>query len=132
MLLRENQMIISIIRMSSLLAKWRTIFSLGAFLKEDDVLSFLILGPYFGPKKDKLFYPVFVFRRCMSNAICDVVLYLQNKGLKHFMNIYPGTVPLQYLKTVFIIQYSVLSVTRNQLSFLKCDGSIWNIRGKFR
>ena len=61
-------------------------------MKEDDVLTFLILGPIldhiFGPKKDKFFRPVFVFRRDMSNAICDLVLYLHSEGLiKHFMNI---------------------------------------------
>ena len=37
--------------------------------------------PYFWPKKDKLFCPVFVFRRGMSNAICDLVLYLQSEDL---------------------------------------------------
>ena len=51
----------------------------------------MILGPIldhiFGPKKDKLFCPVFVFRRGMSNAICDLVLYLQEWKLKQFMNI---------------------------------------------
>ena len=54
-------------------------------IKEDDVLTFLILefilDHIFGPKKDKLFCPVFVFRRGMSNAICDLVLYQQSKGL---------------------------------------------------
>ena len=54
-------------------------------MKEDDVLTFLILGSIldlsFGPKKDKLFCPVIVFRRGMSNAICDLVLYLQSEGL---------------------------------------------------
>ena len=56
-----------------------------ACIKEEDVLTFLMLGPIldhiFGPKKDKLFCPVFVFRRGMSNAICDLVLYLQREGL---------------------------------------------------
>ena len=50
--------------------------------KEDDVLIFLILGPVwyhiFGPYKEKLFYPVFVFRRGMSNAVYDLKLYLQS------------------------------------------------------
>ena len=54
-------------------------------MKEDDVLTFLILGSIldhiFGPKKDTLFCPVFVFRRDISNAICDLVLYLQSEGL---------------------------------------------------
>ena len=33
------------------------------------------------PKKDKLFSSLFVFHRGMSNAICNLVLYLQNEGL---------------------------------------------------
>ena len=60
-------------------------FFLKAYIKKDDVLTFFILGPIldhsFGPKKDKFFCPVFVFRRGMSNAICDLVLYLQSEGL---------------------------------------------------
>ena len=56
-------------------------------MKEDDVLTFLILGSIsdhiFGSKKDKLFCPVFVFRRGMSNAICDLVLYLQSERPFH-------------------------------------------------
>ena len=50
-------------------------------MKEYDVLG-SILDHIFGPKKDKLFCPVFVFRRGMSNAICDLVLYLQSEVLK--------------------------------------------------
>ena len=54
-------------------------------IKEDDVLRFLIVGPIldniFGPKEHKLFGPVFVFRRDVSNASCDVVLYLQGQDL---------------------------------------------------
>ena len=33
-----------------------------------------ILDHIFGPEKDKLFCPVFVFHRGMSNAICVLVL----------------------------------------------------------
>ena len=76
-------------------------FFLIACIKEDDVLTFLTLGPIldhvFGPKKDKLFCPV--------NPICDLVLYLKSEGLNTSW-IYPGTIPFQYLKTVFAIQYS--------------------------
>ena len=54
-------------------------------IKEDDVLRFLIVGPIldniFGPKEHKLFGPVFVFRRGVFNASCDVVLYLQGEDL---------------------------------------------------
>ena len=43
-------------------------------------LTFLLLGfildHTFGPKKDNLSCPVFVFRRGMSNVICDPILYI--------------------------------------------------------
>ena len=77
-----------------------------------------MLDHIFGPKKDKLFCPVFVFRRGMSNAICDLVLYLQSEGL-NISRVYPGTVLFQYLKTVFAIQFSALLLTQSQLIFLK-------------
>ena len=106
-----------------------------ACIKEDYALTFLILRPIldqiFGPMKDKLFCLVFVFRRGMSNAICDLVLYLQSKDL-NILWIYPGTIPFHYLKTVFTIQYSTLSLSRSQVIFLKCDGLIWDLGGKFR
>ena len=35
----------------------------------------------FGPKKGKFFCPVFVFRKGMSNVICDLVLYLQSEAI---------------------------------------------------
>ena len=85
----------------------------------------------FGPKKDKLFCPVFAFRRGMSNAICDLVLYLQSEGL-NISWIYLGTIPFQYLKTVLAIPYSTLSLTGSQFTFLKWDGSIWDLGGKCR
>ena len=52
--------------------------------------------------------------------------------LKHFIYIYPGTIPFQYLKTVFAIQYSTLSLTGSQFIFLKWNGSIWDLGGKLR
>ena len=67
-------------------------------------------GTYFGLKKDKLFCPVFVFCKGMSNTICDIVLYLQSEGLI-ISCIYPGTTQFQYLKTVLAIHYSTLSLT---------------------
>ena len=82
----------------------------------------MILGPIldhiFGAKKINLFCPVFVFRRGMSNAICDLVLYLQSECL-NISWIYPGTIPFQYLKMVFAMQYSTLSLTGSQSIFLK-------------
>ena len=115
--------------------RWSKIFFLIACIKEDNFLTFLILGSIldhiFGYKKDKLLSPVFVFRRGMSSAICDLVLYLQSEGL-NISWIYPGTIPLQYLKTVSAIKYSTLSLTGSQLIFLKWDGSIWDNGGTFR
>ena len=98
----------------NLFCRWSKIFFLIACIKEDDVPTFLILGAIFdhifGPNNDKHFCPVFAFRRGMSNAICDLVLYLQSEGL-NIKWIYPVTIPFQYLKTVFAIQYSTLSLT---------------------
>ena len=103
--------------------RWIKTFVLIACIKEDNVLTFLIPGPIldhnFGP-----FCPVFVFRRGVSNAMCDLVLYLQSEGLK-ISWVYPGTIPFQYLKTVIAIQCSTLSLTGSQFFFLKCDWSIW-------
>ena len=49
-------------------------------IKSIAVFTFLILGfildYIFGNKKDELFCPVFVFRS-ISNAICDLELYLE-------------------------------------------------------
>ena len=48
--------------------------------------AFFILGSILDhiidPKRDKLFWRVTVFPRGMSNAICDLVLYLKSEGLK--------------------------------------------------
>ena len=47
-------------------------------------LTFLLLGfildHIFYPKKNRLSCPVFVFRRGMSNDICDPVLYTEREG----------------------------------------------------
>ena len=89
------------------------------------------LDHIFGPKKVKLFCPILVFRRCMSNAICDLVLYLQSEDL-NISWIYPGTTPFQYLKMVYTIQYSTLSLIAIKFNFLKCSGYVWDLAGKFR
>ena len=91
----------------------------------------LTLDHIFGPKKDKLFCPVFVFRRGLSSVICDFVLYLQSKGL-NISWIYSGRIPFQYLKPVFPIQYSTVSLTGRQFIFRKWDGLIWELGGKLR
>ena len=74
-------------------------------MKEVVVFTFLVLRlvlvHILGPGKD-VCYPVLVFRRGISNAICDLVLYLLYGGLKISL-IYDGTIPLQYLKTVVVM-----------------------------
>ena len=65
-------------------------------MKEVAALTFLILGFIFD---HSIIGPVFFLRRVMSNAICDIVLYLQSEGL-NILLIYDGTTPFQYLKTV--------------------------------
>ena len=44
--------------------------------------SLLILDHILGPRNDILFWPKAVFRRGISNAICDLVLYLFEEGVK--------------------------------------------------
>ena len=48
-------------------------------------LTLLLLGSIldniFGPRKDNLSCPVFVFRRRMCDDICDPGLYLKSEGL---------------------------------------------------
>ena len=112
-------------------------FILIACIKEDDVLTFLILGSIldyiFGPKKGKLFYPVFVFHKGMFNAQCyQWSGAISVEGGFNISWIYHGTMPFQYLKTVFAKQYSTLSLTGSQFILLKCYGSIWDLGGKFR
>ena len=65
-------------------SRWSKIFFFRVCIKENNILTFLILwficDCIFARKKDKLFYPVFVFHRVMSSVICDLVSYLQSEG----------------------------------------------------
>ena len=58
---------------------------LRACVKEPVVFTFLvlylILVHSFSTRKDKTYCPVFVFRRGICNAICDLVLYKSYQGL---------------------------------------------------
>ena len=60
-------------------------FSFRACMTETVLLIILVLGfisdHIFLSKEDKLFFPVFAFHKSMSNAIYDLVLYLQSEGL---------------------------------------------------
>ena len=116
---------------------WRKLFFLIACIKEDDFLTFLILGSIldyiFRPKKVKLFYPVFVFHKGMFNVQCHQ--WSGAISVEWGLNsswIYHGKIPFQYLKTVFAKQYSTLSLTGSQFILLKCYGSIWDLGCKFR
>ena len=91
--------------------------------KEEDVVLIFLIPEFiydyiFGAKKDKLFCPVFVFHKGMSNDICDLVLHLLCENL-NILLIYPGTIPLQYLKSVFAIRYSTLPLAGSHFIFLK-------------
>ena len=73
---------------------------------------------------DKACCPVFVFRRGISNAICDIVLYLLIEGW-NIPLINHGTVPFQYLKTVVAMQDSALSKSGSQFICLKRVLPMW-------
>ena len=45
--------------------------------------SLLILENILGPRNDIFFCPKAVFRRDISNAICDLVLYLFKEGVNY-------------------------------------------------
>ena len=99
---------------------WSKIIFCRACIKEDDVLTFFILGfifdHIFDPKKDKLPCPVFFPRGGMFNAKWDLVLYLKSDGLSIPWK-YPSTTSFQYFITVFTIQYSTLPLTKSQFIF---------------
>ena len=82
------KMIISTIRIWELFElayvyRWSKIFFFRACIKENVVLTFLILdfffGYIFGPKKDKLFWPVLI--------LMPSVTFCPEWRLKHFINI---------------------------------------------
>ena len=89
-----------------------------------------IFGHIFGPTKDNLFCPVFVFRRGISNGISDFILYFKNEGL-NISWVSRGN-PILVLKNVLKIQCSPVSLAGRNLIFLKYDGSIRDLGGKFR
>ena len=93
------------------------------------ILGFF-LDRIFDNKKDKLFCFVFAFCRGRFSAIFDLVLYLQSEGL-NISWIYLGAITFQYLKTVFTIQYSTLSLAGGHFIFPECEGPTWDLRSKF-
>ena len=89
-----------------------------------------IFDHIFGPKKDNVFYPVFVFHRVISNGISDFVLYFKNEGLS-ISWVSRGN-PILLLKNVLKIKCSPVSLVGRNLIFLKRNGSIRDLGGKFR
>ena len=87
-------------------------------------------SPYWGPVKDKLAV-LFYFRRGISNAICDPVLYLLRKGWNMSL-IHDGTIQFQDLKIVVAMQYSTLSETGSQFIFLKWAAPTWERGGEIK
>ena len=86
-----------------------------------------ILVQIFDLSKDKVCYHVLVFRRGVSNAICDLVLYLLyglNKSL-----IYDGAISFLYSKTIVAMQGSTfrhwepLHVSKIGCTYVKARGS---------
>ena len=76
---------------------------------------------YFWFKKKIKLVPV--FRRSISNGICDLVLYLLYEGLN--ILIYEGTIPVRYLKAVVATEDSALSETGSQFISRKWIVPIW-------
>ena len=80
----------------------------------------------FGPKKDYLFCLVFVIRRLMPNAICDLVLYFESEGLN---------IPWIYWCTSILALKSGIrntvfySVTRSKLFYFSKLWSVDTISG---
>lgn len=84
---------------------------------------------YFGTRKDKTCCPVSFLCRDISNAICDLVLYLLSDGW-NMSWIFDGTIPFLYLKIEVAMQASDLSGTGSQFIFLKWAASMWEPGGK--
>ena len=86
----------------------------------------LIFDDIFGPKKNDLFCPVFVFHRVMSIGILKYKLYFKSESLNiSWISRYNSILGLT-------IQCSTLSRAGFNFIFLICDGSIWDLGGKFR
>ena len=84
----------------------------------------IIFDDIFGPKKNDLFCPVFVFHRGKHIGIIRYIPYFKNEGLNiSSISRYNSILRLKngFHSTVF---YSVL--------FPICDGSILDLKGKFR
>ena len=103
--------------------------------RENDILTFLMLGPIldhiFGPKKDILLCPVFFFpQRYVQCRLWSCTIPAQWR-LKHFINIsWYNSIPV--LKNGNRNTVFYFAPNGSQFIFLKCDGSIWDLGGKFR
>ena len=109
---------------------------LWVYIKVENVLTFVIL-PFildysFGPKKDKLFCPVFVFCRGMPMSSAKWICVASAKQrLKGFINIsWYNSIPVIKNGIHNVVLFSVANW--KPLFFPKWNGSIWDLGGKFR
>ena len=63
-----------------------------------------------------MFFALYLFSTYMSNATCDLSVYLQSEVLI-ISWIYPGAILFLYFKTVFAIQYPTLYLAGSQHIF---------------
>ena len=111
------------------------IFFLIACIKKDDVLTFFILGPIwtiFSALSRISFFALYLFSAEVYLVPSVILCYIYRMKALNISWIHPGTIPFQYLKTVFAIQYSTLSLIGSQFIFLKWRGSILDLGGEFR
>ena len=120
--------------------RWSKIFFFRVCIKEGDVITFW-------------YYDLFLTICLPLRRIILFVLYLfpQSYIQGHQWSctisagwnipwIYPSTIPFQYLKMVFANEYSthcthysiLLLLAKSQFIFLKRNGLIWDLKGKFR
>ena len=84
----------------------------------------------FGLKKDKFFCRVCFPQSYVQCHLSSCTIYGERR-LKHFMNIFwYNSIPVLRNGIRNTVFYSVTN--RKPVIFLKCDGSIWDLGGKFR
>ena len=77
-----------------------------------------------GLQNEILFGLIAVFGRGISNAICDLVLYLLKEGV-NISSTWIIVSWFQNLKTVVAVQSSTLYSTGSQFTLIKCKAEMW-------
>ena len=91
---------------------------------------FLNLFQLDGPINEIFFSPELLFLKSISEAICDLVLFVSRKGMENYFS-KNCEVSFQYLKTLLSTRFSVLSfvgsnlISLNSLSPLVCQELIF-------